>query len=63
MAIRHEIKMEDGLEIVEGLTARKAIRLFCSECNGWQPALVISCPTDNCPLWPFRTYKTPKDTI
>ena len=63
MAIKHEIRTDEGLEIVEGLTARKAIRLFCSECNGYQPTLVKSCLETVCPLWPYRTYATPKDTV
>ena len=63
MAIRHEIRVEDGKKIIEKLTARKAVQLFCSECMGFSPKSVKFCEVDDCPLWPFRTHKTPKDTV
>jgi hypothetical protein len=63
MAIRHEIRTDDGMQIIEDLTARKAIKLFCSECMGFSPKSVRFCEVNDCPLWPFRTHKTPKDTV
>jgi len=36
------------------LTPRRAIRLFCFECMGWQRGEVELCPDELCPLWTYR---------
>ena len=36
------------------LTPRRAIRLFCFECVGWQRGEVEHCPDELCPLWTYR---------
>lgn len=63
MGIRHEVRTEDGLEIIENLTARKAIKLHCWECMGWAVTEVRKCEVEECACWPFRTNDTPQDTV
>jgi hypothetical protein len=36
------------------LTRNEAIRLFCTECMGYQVFLIKDCPDVGCPLWNFR---------
>ena len=36
------------------ISRAKAIRLQCTECMGFQPFLIKDCPSECCPLWPFR---------
>ena len=63
MAIKHKIRVEDKHIIVKDMTARKACKMFCCECMGWQPKMVRGCEVDDCPLWPFRTNDTPRSTV
>lgn len=39
----------------------KAIRLKCLDCSGFQQKEVSLCQVTNCPLWPFRLGKLPKN--
>ena len=39
---------------VKNLTPRRAIRLFCYECAGWQRGEVALCRDELCPLWSYR---------
>ena len=39
---------------IKNLTPRRAIRLFCYECVGWQRGEVALCPDELCPLWSYR---------
>jgi len=63
MAIKHAIGTPDGGSKVVSLTARKAIREKCKDCCGHQVHEVRKCTATLCPLWPFRTYDTPVDTV
>lgn len=42
------------------MTPVKAIRAKCLDCCCGQLAEVRLCPSDNCPLWPYRMGKRPK---
>ncbi|MFC1452601.1 hypothetical protein ACFLSJ_04565 [Verrucomicrobiota bacterium] len=63
MAIKHTIRSSAGGTEAVRLTARSAIRAFCRECVGWNRDEVRQCTAPLCPLWPFRTSDTPKDTV
>jgi len=43
------------------LTPLKAIRLKCLDCCGGSRKEVRLCPAKDCPLWPYRFGKMPKD--
>lgn len=43
------------------LTPIKAIRARCLDCCGGQKAEVRLCPSQKCPLWPYRMGRRPKD--
>lgn len=63
MAIKHTIRVdENGKTKVISLTARRAIIEYCKECMGFNRAEVRKCTATLCPLFPFRTYDTPKNT-
>jgi len=40
----------------------KSIRAFCLSCVGMIPKLVRTCPSDECPLHPYRMGKNPSRT-
>ena len=42
------------------MTPMKAIRAKCIDCMCFQPAEVKRCPSENCPLWPYRMGHRPK---
>jgi len=63
MAVKHRIRAdENGKTKIMKLTARRAIIEHCKECMGFQVAEVRRCTAKLCPLFPFRTHDTPKDT-
>jgi len=64
MAVRHRIRVDgnDRTKVMT-LTARRAIIEHCKECMGFQIAEVRRCTAKLCPLFPFRTHDTPKDTL
>lgn len=41
------------------LTPVKAIRAKCLDCCSDQPGEVRLCPSENCPLWPYRMGHNP----
>ena len=43
------------------LTPVKAIRAKCLDCVGEQPKEVRLCPSENCPLYPYRMGHRPKE--
>ncbi len=64
MAVRHRIRADgNGKTKSLKLTARRAIIEFCKECMGFQTAEVRRCTAPLCPLYPFRTYDKPQDTV
>lgn len=42
------------------MTPIKAIRAKCLDCVGWQPKEVRLCPSEECPLHPYRMGHRPK---
>ena len=59
--VEHEI-LKDGkgnLQLVS-LNARKAIRLHCQECMGFNANDVRRCSTPTCALFPFRIAGKPE---
>ena len=42
------------------LTPIKAIRAKCLDCVCWQPKEVRLCPSEKCPLHPYRMGHRPK---
>jgi hypothetical protein len=62
MSIRHFIRTNKvGVKEVS-LTPIRAIRLFCTECMGWNYSEVEKCPDTLCPLYPYRMRKNPSIT-
>jgi hypothetical protein len=43
------------------LTPIKSIRAKCRECSGNQLAVIRKCQILNCPLYPYRMGKRPKE--
>ncbi len=43
------------------LTPIKSIRQKCLDCSGGARKEVALCPVENCPLYPYRFGKRPKD--
>lgn len=41
------------------LSPLKAIRAKCLDCVADQPQEVRLCPSENCPLWPYRMGHNP----
>lgn len=41
------------------LSPRKAIRVNCAHCMGWEDVIprVRSCSSKTCPLWAYRPYQ------
>lgn len=53
--VNHEIMtMERKPVIVEGLTPKLAIKIFCTQCFGYEGNPKKLCTSKNCPLFPFR---------
>ena len=44
---------------MEMLSPLKAIRAKCLDCTAEQPQEVRLCPSENCPLWPYRMGHNP----
>ena len=64
MAVRHRIRANgNGKTKIISLTARRAIIEFCKECMGFNANEVRRCTAPLCPLYPFRTYDKPEDTV
>jgi len=42
-------------------TPIKAIRAKCIDCSGGVPKEVRECPIEDCPLYPYRMGRRPKD--
>ncbi len=64
MAVKHRIRVDgNGKTKIAMLTARRAIIEHCKECMGFNANEVRGCTTMLCPLYPFRSYDTPKDTV
>lgn len=47
---------------MKNLTPMKAIRLKCLDCTCNQPKEVTLCTATNCPLFPYRMGKRPKES-
>lgn len=43
------------------LTPLKAIRAKCIDCSGGVPKEVRECPIKDCPIYPYRMGRRPKD--
>jgi hypothetical protein len=52
--VMQAVRTADGKTKVLELTRRRSIRLFCTECMGFQGGLVEGCTDKLCPLFPFR---------
>ena len=64
MSVRHEIRADgNGKTKVVTLTARRAIIENCKECMGFNFAEVRRCTSKLCPLYPFRTWDKPENTV
>ena len=63
MAIKHSVKTGTGRTKNVNLTPRRAIRLKCFDCSGWQWNEVKLCPITYCPLWPYRNDGPPKGRV
>jgi len=64
MAVRHKIRIDKhGKTKTVTLTARKAIIEHCKECMGFDYAEVRCCTSKLCPLYPFRGWGTPENTL
>lgn len=44
---------------MEMLSPLKAIRAKCLDCCAEQPSEVRLCPSEKCPLWPYRMGHNP----
>jgi hypothetical protein len=52
--VSHTVRARSGENItIEGYTRGKAIRLFCTECLGWE-ITPKECTARLCPLFPYR---------
>lgn len=45
-------------DVIVSTSLSKCVRIFCLGCAGGRSE-VRKCPTENCPLWPFRFGKNP----
>jgi len=43
------------------LAPLKAIRAHCLDCQGEGPSWVTNCDQHECPLWPYRMARRPKE--
>ena len=63
MSVEHTYRVDGyGGERTGKLSPVKAIRQFCRECYGFAPSVaedIRECPSEMCPLWPFRFGKDP----
>jgi len=52
--VSHIVRARSGENIaINGLTRSKAIKLFCTECLGWESS-PAGCTSPLCPLFPYR---------
>jgi len=56
MAVKaHSIRSKNGdLVRVAPYGRMKAIKVFCTECLGWDGHAKTDCTAPNCPLYPYR---------
>ena len=47
---------------MKNLTPMKSIRLKCLDCTCNQPREIRLCPIENCPLYPYRMGKRPRES-
>ena len=53
--VNHEVMtMERKPFLVEGLTPKLAIKIFCTQCFGYEGNPKKLCTSKYCPLFPFR---------
>ena len=65
---KHTVRHRDGGVIeVDNYSPTKAIKLFCSECMGWEAnkgqtlkETIADCPATKCPLYALRGASTPE---
>lgn len=51
----HTIRSRDGKTVtIKNYHRSRAIKLFCSECLGWENNPVETCSSPLCPIYPFR---------
>ena len=64
MPSRQPVKQLKQKNTRDNMSRRKAIRLKCLDCSGYEFSEVAQCQITNCPLYPFRTgagKQNPKD--
>lgn len=44
----------------KGRPKLRIMRNFCLDCMGGSCSLVRKCPSEQCPIWPYRMGKNPK---
>lgn len=49
----HTVRTKDGGSKAINITRGKAIKLFCTECMGWEGD-PKACTAKLCPLYPYR---------
>ena len=52
--------MKDEIEYIK-MTPLKVLRAYCLWCCAGQSKEVELCPSEECPLYPFRLGRNPKD--
>jgi len=50
---KHTVRTKNGGLIELDITRNKAIKLFCTECMGWEGD-IKECTSIHCPLYPYR---------
>jgi hypothetical protein len=51
--MKHTVRTKDNGFIELEITRNKAIKLFCTECMGWE-GNIKECTSTYCPLYPYR---------
>ena len=54
MTLHHTIRDKGKQFKTVSLTPMKAIRLFCTECMGFQVLEIKECTDKHCPVFPYR---------
>lgn len=52
--LKHTVRSPVGDVEVASYTMRRAIRVHCTECLGWEGEPKKACTDGRCPLFPFR---------
>ena len=61
MAVLHKVRADgQGKTKVVSITPRRAIRLFCLECMGFNRLEIGNCSDSLCPLFPFKHDGRPR---